>query len=116
MGDAAIDDHCVGGVGRGTARGLRGGDHRITAFTLAPSWPTGGRAKDCFAASSLGSSRRDRMAHGRVAITQLSSGYLSRDSTIQLVKVPYRPIIDVLRYGHAPIRNHLIKSIDPTPT
>lgn len=45
------------------------------------------------------------MAHGRVAITQLSSGYLSRDSTIQLVKVPYRPIIDVLRYGHAPIES-----------
>ncbi|MER9946474.1 hypothetical protein NKJ70_32205, partial [Mesorhizobium sp. M0092] len=32
------------------------------------------------------------------------------------VKVPDRAIIDALRSGHAPIRNHVIKSIDPTPT
>lgn len=44
------------------------------------------------------------------------SRYLYRDSTIQLVKVPDRAIIDALRSGHAPIRNHVIKSIDPTPT
>ncbi|ESY89530.1 hypothetical protein X741_30380 [Mesorhizobium sp. LNHC229A00] len=49
-------------------------------------------------------------------MTQLSSGYLYRDSIIQLVKVPDRTIIDALRSGHAAIRNHLIKSIDPTPT
>lgn len=41
------------------------------------------------------------MAHllfktGRVVITQFSSGNVYRDSTIQLVKVPNRTIIDAL--------------------
>ncbi|MER9567164.1 hypothetical protein [Mesorhizobium sp. M0571] len=46
IGDGAIDDYYV-------AVSSAAGDHRITAFTTAPSWPTSGRAKDCFAASSL---------------------------------------------------------------
>ncbi|MER9182836.1 hypothetical protein [Mesorhizobium sp. M0767] len=122
ISDGAIDDHYVAGVGRGTASGLRGGDHQITAFTTAP---IPGRPV-CAQKTALRPHRSAWIESqgpngvvlwtGRVVITQFSSGYLYRDLTIQLVRVPDRAIIDALRSGHAPIRNHLIKSIDPTPT
>lgn len=47
-----------------------------------------------------------------MVITQFPSGNLYGDSTIQLVKVPDRAILDALRSGHAPrLGGHEIASL-----
>lgn len=123
IGDRAIDDHYVAGVGRGTARRAprrRSSNNCVyDGSILAPpvgTQKTALRPHPFAWIESQGPNGARAFGTGRVVITQLSSGYLSRDFDNPVVKVPYRAIIDALRFGHTPIRNHLIKSIDQTPT